>query len=348
MHARDASVSCFPSLFPFPLCSRPSFLPQSLFIVQLLSQAHFLLYTFTSHSRRLSSSPTSKHLIKMDSSAAPKSGPITWTTTTIVAVAFSSSILLIVILIFLFFMVRRKSFTLPKRYERNSVAQLSWSPVTTLNSTPLPSTHTSPIGPLTSPATWSQEKLGSGNESVRTRNSRVPSSFYSHTATLAAPDTAPNSPTPMRSKSTLSVMLGARAHIRDEEQDETYDADISSRAVDIHGIVLGHREHAAEDDEDDAENRSISPLCMSPILSRLPSVRSGPTRRVSDLVRARASASEPWPVCDSRQGTVLSCMSSNSSHRDFAARCPTALEAHLSVVEGRSALFSQDEKPSRF
>ncbi|KAJ2916675.1 hypothetical protein MD484_g3761, partial [Candolleomyces efflorescens] len=92
----------------------------------------------------------------------------------------------------------------------------------------------------------------------------------------------------------------------------------------------------SESDVDD--KRSISPLVMSPLLARLPSVKAAESTRVAELVRpgtfSRDEAAAFWVDDTHRSGNESSI--------------PPKIDARMSVLERRSALFSPHEFPHLF
>ncbi|KAJ3533707.1 hypothetical protein NMY22_g7220 [Coprinellus aureogranulatus] len=201
--------------------------------------------------------------------------------------------------------------------ERASIARLSWSPVTTLNSTPFASHNNSPMRACP----W--EKAGYSGSF----GSRV-GSFYTATS-----DTAPNSPcTFLRSKSALNLQL----HPGDENE------------VDGDGCEgkIGQGKPAIMISDDMEDRRSISPLDLSPHLARLPSVKSGSTNRISDLVRGSMLLGGTTWEDQRRRGRES--MMSGITLNESVQNSPPKINARLSVIDRRSALFSSSEIHSLF
>ncbi|KAF6743484.1 hypothetical protein DFP72DRAFT_1080073 [Ephemerocybe angulata] len=256
-----------------------------------------------------------------------------WSTPTVIAVGISAAVLVIIIIAFTIFMRKRRLYLFRKRTERASVAELTWSPVTTLNSTPFASVNNSPV----LRPQWDKPFLR--NSSQSNLSSRVPSSFYSET-------TIPSSPLAMRSKSALNLVLGPPAS---DLEEEAYDGDVSCRVGDDDEEEKYDEDEEEEEDAEEKEKRSISPLVMSPILARLPSVKSGSTSRVGELIRSSGiDSSQDFSSHDSCRDIFMSALTYQSGVLETTMPRPPKIEAPMSVVERRSALFSQAEMVKLF
>ncbi|KAJ2923143.1 hypothetical protein H1R20_g13950, partial [Candolleomyces eurysporus] len=108
---------------------------------------------------------------------------------------------------------------------------------------------------------------------------------------------------------------------------------------DIIGYTRPREDDGDSDSESDVDDkRSISPLIMSPLLARLPSVKTAGSTRVAELVRSgNASRDEP-----------AAFWVGDNDHHGSAVSTPPKIDTRMSVLERRSALFSPHEFPHLF
>ncbi|EAU86609.1 hypothetical protein CC1G_07805 [Coprinopsis cinerea okayama7 len=276
----------------------------------------------------------------IEASSSPSS--IGWGTGTIIAVAFSVAAFIILSIGFCFLV--RKTRPFPLRFQSSATEKVLWSPITSLDPTPLPSPTRSMI--------WSEKR-----DSSRRNTAYVEDADSSFSATkMDIVENGKHIVIEFDQVGGRSAAMQTPSPRDSQVLDSTPNELLEVPQVDDEDVVSKESEYSQP-----SPPNCISPLPLSPRLARLPSVKYLPSARVSQVIRpSPVDANTTWGcrvhICDTpvQEGTdtgdfgFVSSNPKEESPLSISVEAASILEKRMTLAERRSGLFLPNEFPHLF